>query len=94
MGHTRPGGQDGQGMSNMVTGLDAGAASRCSPTGRIVSRGDIPPVPPRPQGVERNVVLTMWDWGGPATFAHDELTTDKRNPPPTPTADSRRRLGQ
>jgi hypothetical protein len=22
----------------------------------------------------------MWDWGGPATFAHDELTTDKRNP--------------
>ena len=32
------------------------------------------------KGVERNVVLTMWDWGGPATFAHDELTTDKRNP--------------
>ena len=25
-------------------------------------------------------MLTMWDWGGPATFAHDELTTDKRNP--------------
>ena len=22
----------------------------------------------------------MWDWGGPATFAHDELSTDKRNP--------------
>ena len=22
----------------------------------------------------------MWEWGGPATFAHDELTTDKRNP--------------
>ena len=22
----------------------------------------------------------MWDWGGPATFAHDELTTDDRNP--------------
>ena len=32
------------------------------------------------KGVERNLVLTMWDWGGPATFAHDELTTDKRNP--------------
>ena len=39
-----------------------------------------PPAPPRPQGLERNLVLTMWDWGGPATFAHDELTTDKRNP--------------
>jgi hypothetical protein len=26
----------------------------------------------------------MWDWGGPATFAHDELTTDKRNPTANP----------
>ena len=45
-----------------------------------IAAGDVPPAPPRPQGVERNLVLTMWDWGGPATFAHDELTTDKRNP--------------
>ena len=57
------------------------AASRCSPTGRIGS----PPAKCRRRrrarkGVERNLVLTMWDWGGPATFAHDELTTDKRNP--------------
>jgi streptogramin lyase len=40
----------------------------------------VPPAPPRPQGLERNLVLTSWDWGGPSTFAHDEITTDKRNP--------------
>ena len=45
-----------------------------------IAAGEVPPAPPRPQGIERNLVLTMWDWGGPATFAHDELTTDKRNP--------------
>jgi hypothetical protein len=74
-------GQDGQGMSNMVTGLgrQRGLEMFANWTDRI-TRGDIPPAPTRPQGVERNVVLTMWDWGGPATFAHDELTTDKRNP--------------
>ena len=89
-------GQDGQGMSNMVTGLgrQRGLEMFADWTDRI-ARGDIPPAPPRPQGVERNLVLTMWDWGGPATFAHDELTTDKRNPDRQRLrADLRRRLGQ
>ena len=45
-----------------------------------ITAGEVPPAPPRPKGLERNLVLTMWDWGGPATFAHDELATDKRNP--------------
>jgi hypothetical protein len=45
-----------------------------------VAAGDVPPAPSRPLGMERNLVLTLWDWGGPATFAHDEITTDKRNP--------------
>ena len=45
-----------------------------------IAAGEVPPTPPRPQGIERNLVLTLWEWGGPATFAHDELSTDKRNP--------------
>jgi hypothetical protein len=74
-------GQDGQGMSNAVSALGRrrGLEMFASWTDRIAS-GEVPPAPPRPQGRERNLVLTMWDWGGPATFAHDELTTDKRNP--------------
>ena len=36
--------------------------------------------PPRPQGVERNVVITEWDWRPPTTYLHDEISTDKRNP--------------
>ena len=45
-----------------------------------VSRGELPPVPPRPQGVERNVVITLWDWADPKAYLHDEVSTDRRNP--------------
>ena len=48
-------------------------------TDRIQS-GELPPVPPRPQGIERNVVLTMWGWGHPRGMVHDNVSTDKRNP--------------
>ena len=37
-------------------------------------------LPPRPQGVERNVVTTQWDWADPKAYLHDEISTDKRNP--------------
>ena len=30
--------------------------------GDRIAKGELPPVPPRPQGMERNVVLTVWDW--------------------------------
>jgi len=74
-------GQDGAGMSQAVSvlGRNRGLQMYADWTDRI-GAGEVPPAPPRPQGLERNLVLTMWDWGGPATFAHDELTTDKRNP--------------
>jgi hypothetical protein len=45
-----------------------------------IAAGEVPPTPPRPQGVERNVVVTMWDWADPKAFLHDEISTDKRNP--------------
>ena len=45
-----------------------------------IAAGELPPVPPRPQGIERNVVLTLWDWGTDDAFIHDEAVTDKRNP--------------
>jgi streptogramin lyase len=48
-------------------------------SGRI-AKGDVPPAPPRPQGAERNMVITQWAWGDTFTYAHDEVATDKRNP--------------
>jgi len=47
-------------------------------TDRILA-GEVPPQPPRPQGRERSLVVTMWGWGGPRTFVHDNVVTDKRN---------------
>ena len=45
-----------------------------------IAAGELPPAPPRPQGVERNVVVTLWDWADPTGYLHDEVSTDKRNP--------------
>jgi hypothetical protein len=46
---------------------------------RIIA-GETPPAPARPSGVERNVVITQWEWGDAFTYAHDEVATDKRQP--------------
>ncbi|MGD8415662.1 MAG: carboxypeptidase regulatory-like domain-containing protein [Pseudomonadales bacterium] len=46
---------------------------------RIMS-GETPAPPPRPVGIERNLVITEWAWGDGFTYAHDEIATDKRNP--------------
>ncbi len=45
-----------------------------------INRGEVPPAPPRPQGVERNVVITMWDWADPKAYLHDVVSTDRRKP--------------
>jgi len=45
-----------------------------------IAAGEVPPAPPRPQGVERNVVITQWDWADPTGYMHDEVSTDRRNP--------------
>jgi len=46
-----------------------------------IARGELPAAAPaRPQGRERNIVITMWDWGTDKTYLHDEITSDKRNP--------------
>ena len=46
-----------------------------------IAAGELPASQPtRPQGVERNVVITLWDWAGPKAYLHDEIATDKRHP--------------
>ncbi len=40
----------------------------------------MPPAPPRPEGIERHVVITQWDWADPKAYLHDVVSTDRRNP--------------
>src|SRR6516225_5104754 len=74
----------GQAGNNMVNGLAQLGPERALPmfanwSDRIAG-GELPPAPPRPQGLERNVVITEWDWADPKAYLHDEIATDKRNP--------------
>ena len=46
-----------------------------------IAKGELPhSKPPRPQGVERNVVVTTWDWGNEKQYLHDLISSDRRNP--------------
>ncbi|HEX4508311.1 MAG TPA: carboxypeptidase-like regulatory domain-containing protein, partial [Alphaproteobacteria bacterium] len=44
-----------------------------------IAAGALPPVPPRPEGVERNVVLTIQDWGQ-GRFIHDQASSYRWDP--------------
>jgi len=45
-----------------------------------IAGGEVPPTPPRPKGIERNVVITEWDWADSKAYLHDEISTDRRDP--------------
>jgi hypothetical protein len=75
----------GQAMTQMVNALARNDSERMLKqfaewTDRV-ALGELPAAKPqRPQGVERNVVITMWDWSNPKAYLHDEVSTDRRNP--------------
>lgn len=77
--------QSGQAGSIMLAGLAQLGPQRATQlfgdwTTRI-AHGELPfDTPPRPQGVERNIVITQWDWADPKAYLHDEISTDKRDP--------------
>ncbi len=77
--------QSGQAGTAMMGGLSQLGPERAAKefgdwTTRI-EKGELPAqAPPRPQGIERNVVITQWDWADPKAYLHDEIATDKRNP--------------
>jgi hypothetical protein len=76
--------QSGQAGADMVReigllGTERAVAMFADWTDRIAA-GELPPAPPRPQGMERNVVITQWNWADPKTYLHDQVSTDRRNP--------------
>ncbi len=77
--------QSGQAMSNMALTLSRFGAQKALSlfadwTDRIAA-GELPfEKPARPQGLERNVVISAWEWGSQKHYLHDAISTDKRNP--------------
>ena len=51
-------------------GHDRGLALFADWSDRIAA-GEVPPTPPRPQGIERNVVLSIYDFASDRAFVHD-----------------------
>ncbi len=74
-------GQAGGQMSGSLNqlGRERALAMFADWTDRIAA-GETPPEPPRPQGLERNVVITIWDWADPTAYLHDVVSTDRRDP--------------
>jgi len=77
--------QSGQALTQMVRDITRHDAQRALSlfgdwTDRIAA-GELPfATPERPRGIERNVVLTLWDWSRPTAYLHDLIGTDRRNP--------------
>jgi hypothetical protein len=77
--------QAGQAQSNMAVtlgrlGPKKALALFADWTDRIAA-GELPfAKPQRPEGVERNVVISMWEWSTAHAYLHDAISTDKRNP--------------
>jgi hypothetical protein len=74
-------GQRGAEMGAMMSRLGPRALKMYADWTDRIAKGELPAnAPPRPKGVERNVVVTMWDWGNETSYMHDEMTTTKANP--------------
>jgi hypothetical protein len=75
-------GQWGEAMTNRLAGQLGGVPYKYFGdwTDRV-AKGDLPKhKPPRPQGLERNVVVTAWEWSTPDKYLHDLISSDRRNP--------------
>jgi len=74
----------GQAGANMMQGMAALGMARgltmFAEWSDRIAKGELPPAPPRPRGLERNIVITEWDWADPKAYLHDEVSTDRRNP--------------
>src|SRR5262249_11988255 len=55
-------GQAGPNMGNNLSGFGPRGAQMFADWTDRIAAGEVPPAPARPQGKERNVVVTVWDW--------------------------------
>lgn len=77
--------QSGQAGGSMISSIQRIGGERVIEmfadwTDRIMA-GELPREQPRrPEGIERNVVITQWDWADPKSYLHDLVSTDRRDP--------------
>ncbi len=75
-------GQSGETMVNQLAGRFGGVPFKyyAEWTDRI-AQGELPHAKPqRPAGVERNIVVTSWEWLNEKKYLHDLIASDRRNP--------------
>ena len=75
-------GQSGERMFNtLVKDLGAAPVRYFADWTDRIAKGELPHAKPaRPQGVERNIVVTTWEWADPKTYLHDLIASDRRYP--------------
>jgi hypothetical protein len=74
-------GQSGEQMTNQLAGnFGAVPFKYLGDWTERVAKGELPKSKPaRPQGVERNIVITSWEWSTPDKYLHDLISSDRRN---------------
>jgi hypothetical protein len=75
-------GQSGEQMTNQLAGNFGGAPFKYyADWTQRVEKGELPHAKPsRPQGLERNIVVTWWEWHTDKQYLHDLIASDRRNP--------------
>ncbi len=74
-------GQAGQMMFGALNGLGPAAARMLGEWTERVAKGELPHAKPeRPQGIERNIVVTLRDWMNEKQYLHDLISSDRRYP--------------
>jgi len=75
-------GQWGNAMTNRLAGQLGGVPYKYfGDWTERVAKGELPKnKPPRPLGIERNIVVTAWEWSAPDKYLHDLISSDRRKP--------------
>jgi hypothetical protein len=74
-------GQSGQQMSAQLSQLGPASIRNYAEWTDRIAKGELPHArPQRPQGVERNIVVTLRDWMTEKHYLHDLIASDRRNP--------------
>jgi len=74
-------GQAGQQMSGQLSQIGTMSIKNFADWTNRIAKGELPHArPQRPQGVERNIVVTLRDWMNEKQYLHDLIASDRRHP--------------